>query len=162
MTSPADAAAGADRGDRGAQAGQPAHRKVVFVATKADHVPAMQRDNLRHILHALADPGAGRQVEHGASVSHRSRPRSSRPATAPPQSGGTVLEVVQGVRLGEDKVRSFFVGDVPAGLPPENFWSERFLNIPVFQPPPIEPNGATGIPHLNLDQVLDDVIGDLL
>ena len=35
--------------------------RVAFVATKADHVPALQRDNLRNLLRALADPTEARQ-----------------------------------------------------------------------------------------------------
>ena len=72
------------------------------------------------------------------------------------------LEVVHGIKLGEDRVRPYFSGDVPAGWPPESFWSDRFLELPVFRPPEIDPAGSTGIPHLNLDQVLVAVIGDLL
>ena len=143
-------------------AGQRRIEKVVFVATKADHVPAMRRDNLRHLLRALADAGTGRQLHHSGGVSHRVAAAilSTRDGTL--KTDDRVLEVVQGILMGEDKIRSYFVGDVPASLPPESFWSERFLQLPVFRPPPIEPNGAIGIPHLNLDQVLDDVIGDLL
>ena len=138
--------------------------RVAFVATKADHVPALRRDNLLHLLRALADAGtgAGRQGGNAAGVSHHvaASVLSTRDGTA--RSGETVVEVVKGIVLGEERVKSFFVGDVPASLPPENFWAERFLDIPVFRPPPIDPDGTTGIPHLNLDRVLDDVIGDLL
>ena len=146
-------------------AGRLAHRRIeqlAFVATKADHVPALRRDNLRHLLRALADGGTERPGSHGAGVSHRvaASVLSTRDGTA--RSGETVVEVVHGIQLGEEKVRPFFVGDVPASLPAEGFWAERFLDIPVFKPPPIDPHGTTGIPHLNLDQVLDDVIGDLL
>lgn len=59
-------------------------------------------------------------------------------------------------------MRPFYIGDVPASIPPESFWSDRYIDIPVFRPPPIDPAGQTGIRHLNLDQVLDDAIGDLL
>jgi len=43
-----------------------------------------------------------------------------------------------------------------------SFWSEQLFELPVFRPPALDPTGLGGIPHLNLDQVLDDVIGDLL
>ena len=142
-----------------------AHRRiehVVFVATKADHVPAMKRDNLRHLLRALADGGTERPGSHGAGVSHRvaASVLSTRDGKAP--LGEHVVEVVEGIKFGEEKVRPFFVGEVPASLPREGFWQERFFELPVFKPPPLDPHGTAGIPHLNLDQVLDDVIGDLL
>lgn len=143
-----------------------AHRRieqvVVFVATKADHVPALRRDNLRHLLRAPADAGTERRGGSGAGVSHRvaASVLSTEDGTAP--LGGRVVEVVKGIKLGEERMRPFFVGDVPASLLPESFWADRLFEFPVFKPPPIDPHGVTGIPHLNLDQVLDDVIGDLL
>lgn len=118
--------------------------------------------NLRHLLRALADAGTERPGGSGAGVSHRvaASVLSTRDGTAP--LGERVVEVVQGIKLGEERVRPFFVGDVPASLPPESFWADRLFELPVFRPPPIDPYGTIGIPHLNLDLVLDDVIGDLL
>jgi predicted YcjX-like family ATPase len=71
------------------------------------------------------------------------------------------VEVVKGVILGENSVRSFYVGQVPSDVPPDGFWTAPFFEMPVFRPPIIDANGI-GIPHLDLDDVLDTVIGDLL
>ncbi len=76
--------------------------------------------------------------------------------------GGHAVEVVEGIVLGEERMRPYFIGEVPSRVPTDNFWSERLIELPVFRPPPLDPTGLGGIPHLNLDQVLDDVIGDLL
>ena len=75
---------------------------------------------------------------------------------------GRTIPVVQGIVMGEDKVRPYFVGEVPSGPPPADFWSESFFELPVFRPPPIDPSGRTGLPHLGLDRVLADLIGDLV
>jgi predicted YcjX-like family ATPase len=136
--------------------------RVVFVATKADHVPALRRDNVLHLLRSLVDAGAGRSSVDAAGASHRVAASILSTTDGVVRTGETAMEVVHGIVLGEENVRPFFVGDVPASVPPETFWADRFLAIPVFKPPVIDPDGATGIPHLNLDLVLDDVIGDLL
>jgi predicted YcjX-like family ATPase len=34
--------------------------------------------------------------------------------------------------------------------------------MPRFRPPPIDLAGRNGLPHLGLDAVLDDLLGDLL
>ena len=134
--------------------------QVTFVATKADHVPAMRRDNLRHLLQTLSD--AGQRNGSATRVSHHVAASILCTTDGMIKMEERPLEVVHGIKLGEDRVRPYFSGDVPAGWPPESFWSDRFLELPVFRPPEIDPAGSTGIPHLNLDQVLDAVIGDLL
>ena len=60
--------------------------RVAFVATKADHVPAMRRDNLRNLLRALVETTrkkdlAGRQspiIPLRRSFQPRTGPRRSR------------------------------------------------------------------------------------
>ncbi len=133
--------------------------KITFVATKADHVPAMKRDNLQHMLRAVA--GAG-ELEAGTRVSYHVAASVLSTVDGVAKFQERPVEVVKGIKLGEDQVRPYFNGDVPAGLPHDGFWLDRFFELPVFKPPPIDPAGSTGIPHRNLDEVLDAVIGDLL
>lgn len=136
--------------------------RVAFVATKADHVPAMKRDNLVHLLRALASPAAVQDGLSAATASYRvaASVLSTRDGTG--RIGDRAVEVVEGVLLGDERMRPFFVGEVPSRVPSESFWSGGLFEMPVFRPPALDPSGQGGIPHLNLDQVLDDVIGDLL
>lgn len=136
--------------------------RVVFVATKADHVPALKRDNLRHLLRSLAGATESRQTAAGAQVSYRvaASLRSTEDDVA--LLDGRPVQVVKGRVIGEDKVRPFYVGDVPVAMPPESFWSGGFFELPRFCPPPIDPSGQDGLPHLGLDTVLEDLLGDLL
>ncbi len=135
--------------------------RIAFVATKADHVPAMSRDNLRNLVQTLAKPAAG-STDSGTAVSYHVAASilSTIDGTAP--LGGRNVEVVLGVVLGEQTRRPFYAGSVPSNTPPASFWSDRFFDMPVFRPPRIDPSGTLGIPHLGLDEVLDSVIGDLL
>src|SRR6266851_2907489 len=75
---------------------------------------------------------------------------------------GRPVEVVMGLPLGEERQRSFYPGDVPSGRPPESFWSDRFFELPVFAPPPIDEGGASGIPHLAIDEVTIELLKDVL
>ena len=136
--------------------------RVAFVATKADHVPAMKRDILVHLLRALASSSAVQDGMAAAAASYSAAASilSTRDGTG--RVGDRTVEVVEGVVLGEERSRPFFVGEVPSRVPPASFWSEQLFELPVFRPPALDPTGLGGIPHLNLDQVLDDVIGDLL
>ncbi len=58
--------------------------------------------------------------------------------------------------------RPFYVGDVPVAMPPDSFWTGGYFEMPRFRPPVILPDGRDGLPHLALDVVLDDLLGDLL
>ena len=136
--------------------------RVAFVATKADHVPAMKRDNLMHRLHALARPAASKDGMAAALVSYRAVASVLSTPDGVGHIDGRTVEVVEGVLLGDTRVRPFFVGEVPSRVPPDSFWSGGLFELSVFRPPPLDAMGLGGIPHLGLDQVLDDVIGDLL
>ncbi|MFC3127223.1 YcjX family protein [Pseudoroseomonas globiformis] len=129
--------------------------RVAFVATKADHVPELRRDNLRHLLRTLvqgdgAPPRAGHGFHVAASV------LATVDGTA--QRDGRSIEVVRGVPLGEMVPRAFDPGEVPSSRPRPGFWNERFFELPVFAPPRIVADGSHGIPHLNLDAVLAELL----
>ncbi|MCC6720447.1 MAG: YcjX family protein [Acetobacteraceae bacterium] len=130
--------------------------RVAVVATKADHVPALRRDNLRHLLAALAGPAQGTATSlHVAAAVHATRDARAR-------LGGRDVEVVEGVLLGEAQARPYFVGDVPAGMPPESFWSGAYFALPVFRPPRIAASRGMGVPHIGLDEILVALLGDRL
>jgi uncharacterized protein len=136
--------------------------RVVFVATKADHVPALKRDNLRYLLRSLSGTTESQQHAAGAAVSYQvaASLRSTEDGSA--MMDGRPVQVVKGRVIGEDKVRSFYVGEVPVAMPPDDFWTEAFFELPRFRPPLIDAGGRNGLPHLGLDVVLNDLLGDLL
>ncbi len=136
--------------------------RVAFVATKADHVPALKRENLRHLLRALVDPVAEHPAGAGAAIGYHVAAALLSTEDGTAKLEGRTIPVVQGIVMGEDKVRPYFVGEVPSGPPPADFWSESVFELPVFRPPPIDSSGRTGLPHLGLDRVLADLIGDLV
>jgi predicted YcjX-like family ATPase len=51
---------------------------------------------------------------------------------------------------------------VPIRPPRPDAWSAPFLNVPVFEPPAIDPSPVDGIPHINLDLALEFLLGDRL
>ena len=79
-----------------------------------------------------------------------------------PTSGEDFHTVVRGVLAGESQLRPWDPGEVPSARPPESFWGDRYFELPDFVPPRIDPRGETGIPHLGLDAVLAELLGDVL
>ena len=134
--------------------------RIAFVATKADHVPELHRDNLRALMQDMVRLAR----EHGpdAVSYHAAAAVVSTTDGWADQPDGHREPVVWGRKLGETDVRAYRVGNVPIAHPPDNFWSGRYFELPAFTPPPIDANAANGIPHLGLDQILVDLIGDRL
>ena len=136
--------------------------KALFAATKADHVPEVQRDHLAALLCSmvasssldLASSNARTDVVALASVI------STEDATQ--EINGHQVQVVVGKPVGSSKRAQFFVGNVPARPPRAESWGQPFLNIPVFEPPVIDASPTDGIAHINLDLALEYLIGDQL
>jgi hypothetical protein len=130
--------------------------RVAFAATKADHVPSRQRDALAALLQSLVGsaPGTPSSVHVLASV----RCTEDDVATL----DGRPVAAVRGVLLESGRVARVYPGEVPLRPPEPGYWQHGFFRMPEFQPPRLDPAGATGVPHLGLDTLLARLIGDLL
>jgi|HubBroStandDraft_6_1064221.scaffolds.fasta_scaffold114634_2 predicted YcjX-like family ATPase len=136
--------------------------KVLFAATKADHIPQIQWDHLAELLrHTVA--GASLEIKSSSAAMDVGVLASVVSTTESTQEiGGQQVQVVVGKPLGQDKQRAFFAGNVPIRPPRPEAWRQPFLNVPTFEPPPIEASPVTGIPHINLDATLEYLVGDRL
>jgi predicted YcjX-like family ATPase len=131
--------------------------RIAFVATKADHVPELQRGHLRNLLRAMAEPGGG-----GPAISHHVAASVLATEDAVARMDGRPVGVVRGVMLGDTEVSDFHVGEVPSAIPPAGFWGDAWFTLPVFRPPRIAIDGSGGIRNLGLDDILTTLIGDRL
>jgi predicted YcjX-like family ATPase len=136
--------------------------KVLFAATKADHVPDIQRDHLAALLrNMVALPALDVMSSHAhMDVAAIASVISTEEDTQ--EIDGQRVQVVVGRPVGAKKRSKFFVGNVPIRPPRANAWGSTFLNIPVFEPPPIDPAPVDGIAHINLDLALEFLLGDRL
>jgi uncharacterized protein len=136
--------------------------KVLFAATKADHVPEVQRDHLAALLRnmvalpALEVSSRDAMFDVAALASVISTEEDTQ------EIDGHRVQVVVGKPVGSDARAKFFVGNVPARPPRPEAWGNPFLNIPVFEPPVIDVSPIDGIAHINLDLALEYLIGDQL
>jgi hypothetical protein len=151
--------------------------RVLFAATKADHIHHQGHDRLqaimRHILSRAAGraEGAGARVEALALAAVRAtremrmvQGRDDLPAIAGVPEAGEIVgdEVFDGL-----SEAAIFPGDLPE-------WPERIfdmdaprwnLRVPRFRPPLMTPDagGRVGAPpHIRLDRALEFLIGDKL
>jgi predicted YcjX-like family ATPase len=136
--------------------------RVLFAATKADHVPALQRDHLEALISNLAEAPSLRAKAARARVAATALASIRCTEDGADVIDGRKVDVVVGLPEGSERRIRFFPGIVPVTPPPARFWGERFTQFPVFQPPRITRAAGDGIPHINLDKALDFLLEDAL
>jgi len=157
--------------------------RILFAATKADHLHHTSHDRLEAILRLIADKAIARAAFAGAEVKVMALAalRATREAEA--RSGRQRLPCIVGVPLAGERLgrktydgrteAAIFPGDLPedpaallaqpaAPVPPEEA-SVHFLR---FRPPrvPLElPSGEEpALPHIRLDRAIEFLLGDRL
>ncbi len=136
--------------------------KVLFAATKADHVPDVQRDHLAALLRNMAAFPALEVKSSNAQFEVMALASAISTTEDTVEIDGQRLQVVVGRPVGSSKQSKFFVGNVPIRPPRADAWGSPFLNVPVFEPPPIDPSPVDGVAHINLDLALEFLLGDRL
>ena len=136
--------------------------RVIFAATKADHVPALQRDHLEALMANLVEAPTLRAKAARSRVAATSLASIRCTEDDTDVIDGRKVDVVVGLPEGSRTRIRFFPGIVPVKPPPPGFWGDRFTEFPVFQPPRIGRAAEEGIPHINVDKVLDFLLEDAL
>jgi uncharacterized protein len=136
--------------------------RVLFAATKADHVPALQRDHLEALMANLVEAPTLRAKAARARVAATALTSIRCTEDGTDVIDGRKVDIVVGLPEGGERRIRFFPGIVPVTPPPTGFWGERFTEFPVFQPPRITSAAGDGIPHINLDKALDFLLEDAL
>ncbi|MGH7031884.1 MAG: YcjX family protein [Stellaceae bacterium] len=136
--------------------------RVLFAATKADHVPALQRDHLEALMAEMVAVPRLRAERARARVAATALASVRCTEDGTDTIEGRKVDVVIGLPQGGQRRIRFFPGIVPVTRPPAGFWGERFTEFPVFQPPRIDDAAANGIPHVNLDKALNFLFEDVL
>ncbi|WJG08367.1 YcjX family protein [Aliiglaciecola sp. LCG003] len=132
--------------------------KLMFAASKADHITPAQQHNLVLLLESIVHE-ARQQIQYEGVVTEStafSAIRASKSGTA--EVNGKTLQVLRGTDLNGKKI-TLFPGDVPSVCPDDSFWQQQGFQFPAFAPMPLEVGQQT-FPHIRLDHVLEFVLGD--
>lgn len=132
-------------------------RRVLFAATKADHVPREGHDALVALLEELLQASRGRVAFSGAEI--RSAALASIRATQEvdiTRNGGT-LRCVSGIIAPGGKPVAAYPGPVPKSLAEAR--GDGRLGAQGFLPPASLADSSQGWPHIRLDTALQFLIG---
>ena len=143
--------------------------KLLFGATKADHVTPEQHAPMVSLLNQLIHQN--KQQLNYESVEVKTLAIASVKATISGLSkhNGKDVPVIQGQRLKHDKEENYtgvfgqtitvFPGAVPKQLPKEAYWQSNNFNFIAFAPLS-GLNKNQGLPHIRMDQVLQFLLAD--
>lgn len=134
--------------------------KLMFIATKADHITSDQLPNLISLMRQLVQQSGHYdeiddiQTEYTAI----SAIRTTRQVNV--RQNSNLFKAIQGVRSSDLQKVTVFPGSVPAKLPSAEFWQHHRFEFDQFEPQPIEQ--GENIPHLRMDAVLQFLLSDKL
>ncbi|WP_438992157.1 YcjX family protein [Lentibacter sp.] len=144
--------------------------KILFAATKADHLHHEQHAALTGIVEALVRGAADRASFAGAEVCAMSIAALRATEEAEMRHDGERLKLVRGQLLESGKQAAFYAGDLPSDpaklLQPAREGAQRWLDqdyqIMSFAPAVLNLARGDGPPHIRLDRAAEFLIGDRL
>jgi len=140
---------------------RPRINRVLFAATKADHVTANQHHNLDQFLRLMIE-AAQREIRF-EQVETRCLALSSLRATEAAQArlDGQHLSCLRGHRKDTGEEIALFPGEVPVELPRAEDWNSDRFRFVDFAPRPLPSGSLKPEHHIRLDQAIEYLLGDL-
>jgi uncharacterized protein len=133
--------------------------KLVFAASKADHIGADQQINLVKLLDSLLHE-ARQQLQFVGVVTESTAIAAIRATkNASAELNGERVQVVQGRNIQGESV-TLFPGDVPSHCPSDRFWQEQGFDFPQFSPPSFHNKHV--LEHIRMDQIIEFILADKL
>ncbi len=144
--------------------------KILFAATKADHLHHSQHPQLTNITKALLREAVDRADFAGAQTSAMSIAALRTTVEDSMTHDGTQLNVVRGQLLDTGKQAAFYPGALPDDptqlLSPAragaDTWLDADYGIMRFAPAPLSRRPGDGPPHIRLDKAAQFLLGDRL
>lgn len=134
--------------------------KLMFIATKADHITSDQLPNLVSLMRQLVQQGGHHAEFDGVETEFTAIAAIRATQQVNVTQNGKQFKAIQGVRSADLQKVTIFPGSVPAKLPSPDFWQTHRFEFDQFEPQRVEP--GENIPHLRMDAVLQFLLGDKL
>lgn len=142
--------------------------KILFAATKADHLHHLQHPRLTAIMEALTRDARDRARFAGADTSALSLAALRATTEETRNHDGRDVNCVRGTLLDSGKQAAFYPGELPEDpsqlLGPARSGAEQWLDaeyqVMSFAPAPLNMKPGDGPPHIRLDRAAQFLIGD--
>jgi predicted YcjX-like family ATPase len=133
--------------------------KLLFAATKADHVTPEQHSNVHSLMQQLVQPiwqhVAFENIEMECVCVSAIKATTSGFVS----DGHDKSPALKGVNEAAEEI-TLFPGEVPNKLPTRDFWQQNSFNFVPFKPSNIEDNAPYD--HIRMDKIMQFLLGDKL
>lgn len=135
--------------------------RLLFAATKADHVTGEQHANLTSLLEQLVYKA--KNILSFDAIKMKTLAIASVKTTEQGKSEyqGQPISVLKGMRTEDKQMITVYPGAVPAKLPTEEYWQQQGFKYITFKPSQKVAEHEV-LPHIRLDQALQFLLGDKL
>lgn len=132
--------------------------KLLFLATKADHITVDQIPNLESLMRQLVQEGGA--YNHFGDIETGYRAIAAIKATEALNvvQDGVNYKAIRGVRESDGKLITLYPGEVPNRLPEARYWQDHCFEFDQFLPQRLD--FIDPIPHFRLDAVLQFLLAD--
>ncbi len=134
--------------------------KLLFAASKADHITHDQHVNLVSLLQQMVQDAWQNAAFEGIKIDCMglSAIRATESGNISHQQ--QVLPALRGHRLSDGQPLTFYPGEVPARLPAPEFWQTQGFRFEAFRPAVMDSD--VPLPHIRMDSALEFLLGDKL
>ncbi|OLQ90247.1 nucleoside triphosphate hydrolase [Vibrio panuliri] len=133
--------------------------KVLFAATKADHVTPEQHTNLVSLLQQMVHPAWQTASFENIEMSCISMASIQATKTGFIANGDQSIPAIQGTDV-NDAPLTVYPGEVPRKLPSSDYWKHKGFEFTAFKPMPSHQDEP--LPHIRMDKALEYLLGDKL
>ncbi|SJZ59380.1 Conserved protein YcjX with nucleoside triphosphate hydrolase domain [Vibrio cincinnatiensis] len=133
--------------------------KIVFAATKADHVTPDQHPNMVSLLQQMIHPAWQHAAYENIAMSCLSLASIRATQSGYIETAQNPISAIQGTRLTGESI-TLFPGEVPKKLPSPDYWQQHSFDFVAFRPMPS--NVDQPCLHIRMDKALETLLGDKL
>ncbi|EBV6843662.1 YcjX family protein, partial [Salmonella enterica subsp. enterica serovar Hadar] len=134
--------------------------KLLFAATKADHVTLDQHANMVALLQQLIQDAWQNAAFEGISMDCLGLASVQATTSGVIEVNGEKIPALRGNRLSDGAPLTVYPGEVPSRLPGQAFWDSQGFQFEAFRPQVMDVDKP--LPHIRLDAALEFLIGDKL
>ncbi|TFH93439.1 YcjX family protein [Vibrio ouci] len=133
--------------------------KILFAATKADHVTPEQHPNLVSLLQQMVHPAWQSASYENIEMSCMTMASIQATQAGFINKGEQAYPALQGTTI-DEQVLTVFPGEVPKKLPEQAYWQQQGFEFTAFRPR--KASSDEPLPHIRMDKALEFLIGDKL
>ncbi|PKH26797.1 hypothetical protein CIG19_03095 [Enterobacterales bacterium CwR94] len=134
--------------------------KLLFAATKADHVTPDQHANMVSLLQQLVQDAWQNAAFEGISMDCLGLASVQATQSGRVEHRGESLPALRGDRLADGEPLTVYPGEVPPRLPSQAFWQQQGFQFEQFRPQVLDVDKP--LPHIRMDAALEFLLGDKL